>query len=203
MLPGLDARALKKDVLKFLSRIAPLPISIGGTGGTTAATARTALGATSVGSSVFTAADAAAVRTAVSAAGLTGDETIAGVKTFSSSPLLPTPASTDDSTKGATTAYVRDLALGVDQTWTDVMASRLLSTSYSNSTGKPIQVVVVVLASSAAVLTLNVNALGAIIRDTKTSGGYLQVSIVIPTGSTYSATLSTGTGTLQSWFELR
>lgn len=36
----------------------------------------------------------------------TGDETIAGIKTFSSSPILPTVADGDSSTKGATTAFV-------------------------------------------------------------------------------------------------
>lgn len=37
----------------------------------------------------------------------TGDETIAGIKTFSSSPVLPTPASSDNSTSAATTAFVK------------------------------------------------------------------------------------------------
>jgi len=50
--------------------------------------ARTALGASTVGSNVFTAADAAAARTAIGAAAagatvnLTGDQTVAGLKTF-------------------------------------------------------------------------------------------------------------------------
>lgn len=35
----------------------------------------------------------------------TGDETIAGVKTFSSSPIVPTPSDTDNSTKVSTTAW--------------------------------------------------------------------------------------------------
>lgn len=35
-------------------------------------------------------------------------QTVAGVKTFSSSPILPTPTSTDSSTKGATTAFVKN-----------------------------------------------------------------------------------------------
>jgi len=43
------------------------PIVAGGTGATTAATARTNLGATDVGASVFTAADAAAARSAIAA----------------------------------------------------------------------------------------------------------------------------------------
>lgn len=36
----------------------------------------------------------------------TGSETIAGTKTFSSSPVLPTPSVSDNSTKAATTAYI-------------------------------------------------------------------------------------------------
>lgn len=38
---------------------------------------------------------------------LTGNQTIEGVKTFSSSLVLPTPATSDNSTKGATTAFVK------------------------------------------------------------------------------------------------
>ncbi len=37
-----------------------------------------------------------------------GDETIGGTKTFSASPILPTPAVGDSSTKSATTAYVNN-----------------------------------------------------------------------------------------------
>ena len=37
-----------------------------------------------------------------------GDQTISGTKTFSSSPVVPTPAANDDSTKAVTTEWVRD-----------------------------------------------------------------------------------------------
>jgi hypothetical protein len=40
-------------------------------------------------------------------ADLTSDQTIGGAKTFSTSPILPTPATGDDSTKAATTAFVK------------------------------------------------------------------------------------------------
>lgn len=40
-------------------------------------------------------------------ADLTGDQTLAGTKTFSSSPLVPTPATGDNSTKAASTAFVK------------------------------------------------------------------------------------------------
>jgi hypothetical protein len=40
-------------------------------------------------------------------ADLASDQTIGGAKTFSTSPIMPTPATADDSTKGATTAFVK------------------------------------------------------------------------------------------------
>lgn len=39
----------------------------------------------------------------------TGNETIAGTKTFSSSPVAPTPAASDNSTKIATTAFIKNI----------------------------------------------------------------------------------------------
>ena len=39
---------------------------------------------------------------------LSGNETIAGTKTFSTSPVVPTPGTSDNSTKSATTAYVNN-----------------------------------------------------------------------------------------------
>jgi hypothetical protein len=51
-----------QDAIEFVR-----PVSLGGTGGTTPAAARTGLGATTVGAAVFTAADAAAGRTALGA----------------------------------------------------------------------------------------------------------------------------------------
>lgn len=37
---------------------------------------------------------------------LSGNQTVAGTKTFSSSPVVPTPSVSDNSTKAATTAYI-------------------------------------------------------------------------------------------------
>ena len=45
---------------------------------------------------------------------LAGDQTITGVKTFSTSPTAPTPAANDDSTKLATTQWVWDRLEGLD-----------------------------------------------------------------------------------------
>lgn len=55
--------------------------------------------------------DVAAVLAA--AVTLTGNQTIAGVKTFSSSPVIPTAAPGDNTTKGATTAFVQAAIAGL------------------------------------------------------------------------------------------
>lgn len=62
---------------------------------------------------------------------LTGDQTIADVKTFSSSPILPTPATSDNSTKGATTAFVK--AQGYLGT-ADLATCHVVTQTYINGT---------------------------------------------------------------------
>ena len=54
----------------------------------TAALSRTALGSSAVGDAVFVAANAAAARATLGAVSLTGNETIAGIKTLSSNPIV-------------------------------------------------------------------------------------------------------------------
>jgi hypothetical protein len=73
----------------------------------------------------------AAVEGSVAPSGLvhtTGDEAIAGVKTFASSPVVPTPAAGDNSTKAASTAFI-----------TGALASYvpLASFTFANLGGKP------------------------------------------------------------------
>jgi hypothetical protein len=66
------------------------PIVAGGTGASTAAAARTNLGATAVGASVFTAADAAAARSALEITPLTNG-VIIGTKMFQWGSVIATP----------------------------------------------------------------------------------------------------------------
>ena len=49
---------------------------------------------------------AAQARITLGAVGLTGNETVAGIKTFSSSPVIPTPAVDNNTTNAASTAFV-------------------------------------------------------------------------------------------------
>jgi len=101
----------------------------------------------------------------------------------------------------ATEAYVGTQALGVGQTWTDVSGSRSSGVTYTNTTGRPILVLVT--------LTL-VGQSGTFKVDGATIQSYLnndgswavrnQGSVIVPNGSTY---VLTTTGAIAEWLELR
>jgi hypothetical protein len=101
--------------------------------------------------------------------------------------------------------------IGISQTWQSVIGSRALGTTYTNSSGKPIQVYVQGIASpSGALLRAYIN--GVLFADSGTNfvdGGAFrpQFSIIIPNGVTYRfdnySDAGTQATTLQSWWELR
>jgi len=106
----------------------------------------------------------------------------------------------------ATTATNATNALGgptSGQSWTDVTASRAVATTYTNSTGKPIEVALTVSGGSGGggIANLSLNGTVAVYM-----AGNAGVSFVVPNGSTYSvasanpAAWSIG---IQKWFELR
>jgi hypothetical protein len=119
-----------------------------------------------------------------------------------------TQATTDNSTKVATTAYARANDIGVDQSWQIVTGSRVLGGTYTNSTGKPIQVSVTVtntVASSTVAVNGAVNGIDICSQSniSASSVGFtaLNVCFIVPTGAFYYVT---GTQiSLSSWQELR
>lgn len=93
--------------------------------------------------------------------------------------------------------------LGVGQTLTNVTGSRALSTTYTNSTGKPIVVYVLGSTTSAngyIVGWVNGAQIGGVSANATTSSG-VSVSFIVPAGATYQVTNSLST--LTSWYELR
>lgn len=99
-------------------------------------------------------------------------------------------------------------ALGWGQTWQDVKSSRALSTTYTNSTGRPIFVsVTVVWGNASATLTLTVD--GIVVQkfanNPDSSDLSMAVSAVVPNGSTYSVaqTSNVTAGVIEYWAELR
>jgi hypothetical protein len=94
--------------------------------------------------------------------------------------------------------------VGVNQSWTDVTSSRTSGTVYTNSTGKPIQVVV----SGATVgttgsLSANVQAVTVYTASwSLTTGNYLiGTSFIVPAGHQYNVLWSSTA--ISSWRELR
>ena len=125
--------------------------------------------------------------------------------TVSSGAVGTTQSNGDNSTKISTTAYVQNMGLGLSQTWQDVTASRASGVTYTNSTGKPIQVNVAgICTNGSAILYLTISGVAI-------SGGQVtnianqtaQVGAIIPPGATYVLSVSVGTVTPTYWSELR
>ena len=92
-------------------------------------------------------------------------------------------------------------SLGYGQVWTNVSASRAFSTTYYNTTGRPIALTINVSGANNldATLTVNATAIQTISNVTGGSLGAFLTAIITP-GSSYSAA---GSLTLGNWFELR
>ena len=94
--------------------------------------------------------------------------------------------------------------IGYGQTWTNVTASRATGTTYTNSTGKPIMVVVTPVASGSLIGTFNINgsAVGVVQFTPSGGGGGSPFFYIIPNGNTYSVTNNSNFN-ISYWWELR
>ena len=89
---------------------------------------------------------------------------------------------------------------GIGQTWQDVTASRALSTTYTNTTGRAKYLKMWGAGSTSAIATLVVNGTTIDATAVNTSSlAFLHVEGLIPNGSTYSITSSSS---ITKWFEL-
>jgi len=95
-------------------------------------------------------------------------------------------------------------AIGVGQTWTNMTASRATGTTYTNSTGKPIMVVVTPVASGSLIGTFNISgsAVGVVQFTPSGGGGGSPFFYIIPDGVTYSVT-NNANFNISYWWELR
>jgi hypothetical protein len=96
--------------------------------------------------------------------------------------------------------------LGVSQTWQNVTGSRATGTTYTNSTGRPITVCVLLATANLANGSGSLNVGGLAVApmncyvNASTPPRYA-MTVVVPSGSTYSASVSSSS--LASWYELR
>lgn len=87
----------------------------------------------------------------------------------------------------------------IGTTWTDFTGSRTAGTTYTNSTGKTIQVSVIVGFATTGAADFYIN--GVITGKAQMSAGGQTFTHMIPPGSTYKVTVSSGV-TVTNWFEL-
>lgn len=93
--------------------------------------------------------------------------------------------------------------IGVEQTWQDVTASRAAGITYTNTTGKPI-IASVYFSISAANQTSYAYVDSIMVCGYAGNGTYSwrsTFSLIIPNGSTYRLTISSGS--IVKWSELR
>lgn len=116
---------------------------------------------------------------------------------------LATPTETQvgtNATKAITPSAYSASTLGWGQSYTNVTASRVLGTVYTNSTGRPIQVIISTVTDTSAPAT-NITVGGVIIATASGSASYYQgvpISFVVPNGATYKVD-----GAISKWVELR
>lgn len=95
-------------------------------------------------------------------------------------------------------------SIGVGQTWQDLTSSRALGTTYTNSTGSPIMIAIVVnnTATTNSKAKITVDGVEVTRTYAYASGVYTPMYAIVPDGVTYVATNVSNT-TLNRWTELR
>ena len=95
-------------------------------------------------------------------------------------------------------------ALGVGQTWQNVLGSRAWATNYTNTTGRPIQVSVTAIDPSAGNLSFSITVGGVIIgREHHGTASQATLSAIVPAGAVYRVDREDVNDVLTHWAELR
>lgn len=124
---------------------------------------------------------------------------------FTGVPTAPTASAGTNTTQLATTAFVSTAlgtvipGIGEGQTWQDVTGGRASGVTYTNSTGRPIQVTVNVNDSGGGAWSFVLN--GTTLSWDDMGGSTDFASFIIPNGNTYQ--VNRGAHTIAKWMELR
>lgn len=96
-------------------------------------------------------------------------------------------------------------SLGYGQTWQSVVGSRVLGTTYYNTTGRPIMVSTYVASNTASGIGVTFTVNGVVMaRGQATASGYgPSITVVVPPNASYSCQIALFTGSLSIWTELR
>lgn len=140
---------------------------------------------------------------------LTANYVLLGNGTGALQVIAPSTSGNVLTSNGTTWASSSPGGIGTGQTWTDVNASRSANTTYTNSTGKPIYVLIGGHCQPSQNYTITLNGSATVIGNSMggsmSGNGYL--AAIIPNGNTYAATdngsgASIG-GSTYGWWELR
>lgn len=139
----------------------------------------------------------------VNAVQTSGNQTVEGIKTFSSFPVTPSGAPTDDY-QAANKKYVDDNSFGMGQTWQDVAGSRVADTTYTNTTGRTIVVKILVrtIGAGSTTSTFVVNGSEFSLGTATEAGETIVHEAILPNGGTYMLS-AVGNTTIFRWMELR
>jgi hypothetical protein len=111
-----------------------------------------------------------------------------------------------DTVRAVTPQALRDTVMGMasGQAWQVVTGSRAFSTNYTNSTGRPIQVVITwQSATGSTTMTATIGGVGVIVsQNANLAGANAVASFIVQAGAVYNVTTSSAS-TLNSWAELR
>ena len=93
--------------------------------------------------------------------------------------------------------------IGVNQTWQDVTASRVAGTTYTNTTGKPIVVVIQAVSNSSWGWGISVGGVVVAWEQPSTNGYTHTLVVIVPNGATYLNNASGSGYSINKWIELR
>lgn len=93
--------------------------------------------------------------------------------------------------------------IGVGQTWQSVTGSRAIGTTYTNSTGRPIAVSVIINTTTSAITQLVIAGIAIAKINTGVAGGSQYLTGIVPAGATYAIQNVAGSQTVDNWLELR
>lgn len=93
--------------------------------------------------------------------------------------------------------------IGVGQTWQNVTASRALGTTYTNTTGKPIEVLISGDTGVTQSIYIYVNGVAIARLYESTNGSGFPAAVIVPAGSTYMASYGGIYTAILMWSELR
>lgn len=178
-----------------ITGITDIAIADGGTGASTAADALINFGLTATATELnYTDGVTSAIQTQLDAKAPLLSPALTGT------PTAPTAATGTSTTQVATTGFVANAAIGIGQTWQNVLASRAVSTSYQNTTGRPIMVAICTNGSTTKrPIQVSVDN-STWIQVGTDSGGEANTSFIVPSNNYYRINGSTG---LLAWAELR